>query len=307
MLGEIASLSGSFVALLIVMFVLTVYLTKRYVRWASGRGITGVDHHKSEKPEVAEWGGVVVFACFVFFSLVLYYFFGVHEVGFILMITSLFGVYGLVDDISEMHHHHKLLVSVLFGLIAALTIGSGPLEVVWIVFFTLAAGNIVNIFAGLNGLEMGVSTIAVFFLALYSLVFLGAVAPLYISMGFFVILFAFLIFNSYPADVFPGDVGTLVVGGFIASFAVRFDLYLQATVLLLPHILDCILKGSSKGYFSPEVKKSGDLNGDELKPRKDFRHLIGEVLKRIPDEKKAVHFFWAVEIVLGIVLVVVSL
>jgi phospho-N-acetylmuramoyl-pentapeptide-transferase len=89
-----------------------------------------------------------------------------------------------------------------------------PFVLLLVVFFT----NAVNLTDGLDGLAAGTSTIALLAYIPITLmqgrpelaVFAGAVAGACL---------AFLWFNSYPAQVFMGDTGSLALGGALASIA----------------------------------------------------------------------------------------
>ena len=68
-----------------------------------------------------------------------------------------------------------------------------------------------------------------------------------ISMSMLGTLIAFLYYNKYPAKVFPGDTGTLIIGATIAAIAFIGRVKLIAFIVLLPNIIDAALKFYSYG------------------------------------------------------------
>lgn len=99
--------------------------------------------------------------------------------------------------------------------------------ILFIIFIVVGFSNAVNLTDGLDGLASGVTLIVVTAfavlvsamgysqLALYGLIIGGA------SLGF-------IWFNSHPAQVFMGDVGSLALGGAVAAIAIlsRTELFL---------------------------------------------------------------------------------
>ena len=103
----------------------------------------------------------------------------------------------------------------------------------WILIF-LATTNAVNLTDGLDGLATVPSIIAIFTLGAIVYVTGHAIFSQYLlvpnikDVGEVLIiaaalsgsLFGFLWYNSYPAEVFMGDTGSLAIGGFIAYLAI---------------------------------------------------------------------------------------
>ena len=87
------------------------------------------------------------------------------------------------------------------------------------VFFIVGGMNSLNLLDGLDGLAAGVSSVVTLTFALLFFVFnlsIYSLMMLIMAGG----LTAFLWFNSNPAQVFMGDVGSLAIGAFLASAAV---------------------------------------------------------------------------------------
>lgn len=161
------------------------------------------------------------------------------------MVTTVgYGLIGLLDDGLKvirkknlgLRAYQKLIGQIAFAFIlsyfAYVNIGSdvhipftktmvdlGIWYVPFMIFVIVAATNAVNLTDGLDGLASSVTLIVVVFFAVvtYGLkngdlsIFCGALAG-----G----LLGFLKYNSYPAQVFMGDTGSLALGGAISALAV---------------------------------------------------------------------------------------
>ncbi|NLM96304.1 MAG: phospho-N-acetylmuramoyl-pentapeptide-transferase [Halanaerobiaceae bacterium] len=171
------------------------------------------------------------------------------------LITTLgLGLVGFIDDIISIRSkrslglkaRQKLLGQVLTGLLLAIYVsffselGTGiivPLTgriielgywiIPFIVFIVVGFSNAVNLTDGLDGLASGVTMIvATAFAVLTSALGFNELALFGLIIGSACLGFTW--FNSNPAQVFMGDVGSLALGGAVASMAVlsRTELFL---------------------------------------------------------------------------------
>ncbi|WP_185860116.1 phospho-N-acetylmuramoyl-pentapeptide-transferase [Blattabacterium cuenoti] len=110
----------------------------------------------------------------------------------------------------------------------------------WIIFipivilFITSLSNGANLTDGIDGLTAGVSSIILGTLSLLSLISSNKIYSYYLhfiyipnigeivifSFSFLGSLIGFLWFNSYPAQIFMGDTGSLTIGGIIATLAI---------------------------------------------------------------------------------------
>ena len=164
----------------------------------------------------------------------------------------------------------------------------------FILFVLIASANAVNITDGLDGLAAGLSAIA--FLS-FGLISWGAgwvagyeeIAILcFIMVGS---LLGFLIYNSHPAKVFMGDVGSLALGGILGTVATitkqEFLLVIVGGIFVM-EALSVILQ---VGYF----KMSG---GKRIFLMAPFHHHFE---KKGWPESKVVIRFWIISIILGLI------
>jgi phospho-N-acetylmuramoyl-pentapeptide-transferase len=168
----------------------------------------------------------------------------------------------------------------------------------------VATANAVNLTDGLDGLAMGPATIAAAFYAIFAYLAGNAIIARYLKITFVpgvgevsVFLGAlvgagigFLWFNSYPAQVFMGDVGALALGGVLgtAALATKQEILLVLVGgLFVVEALSVILQ---VGFFKV-------TNGRRIFRMAPIHHHFE--LKGWPEPKVIVRF-WIIAIVLGI-------
>ncbi|MEK6893120.1 MAG: glycosyl transferase family 4 [Nanoarchaeota archaeon] len=161
-----------------------------------------------------------------------------------------------------------------------------------------------NFLAGFNGLEAGQGIII--------LSALGITAALTGSSWLAIIAFcmiaslaAFLLYNFYPARVFPGNSITLAVGGLIAIMSILGNFEKIAVFFFIPYILEIILKLRGrlvKQSFGRPLKDDAlDLRYDEIY---GLTHASIWLLKKLsiqPTEKKVVYLIWLFQFIIIII------
>ena len=125
---------------------------------------------------------------------------------------------------------------------------SWPLYMVFASFVVVGAVNAVNLTDGLDGLATSVTIPVGLFFAVVS------VWWSYTQLGVFTAallggLFAFLIFNAYPAKTFMGDTGSLFLGGAVAGLALAFDMPLILLPVGIVYIAETLSVILQVGYF----------------------------------------------------------
>mgnify|MGYP000362531123 CR=1 FL=1 len=214
---------------------------------------------------------------------------------------------GLVDDEIGLSHGEKVVLGALPFLILApsarcelfgleLPVWISP---AWVALVGTFSSNAVNLLAGFNGVEAGLSSIASLFLAA-SLIEKGDLAGSLVLLSFASSCMAFLALNFYPALSFPGNSGTFFMGGFLASVALITGLNTQLLFLLSPHALDLLLKLSSWGRTIRREPSRISEDGRLLPP--PHKSLVGIVLRIRPmREEELVLVLYLVEVASGFV------
>ena len=184
--------------------------------------------------------------------------------------------------------------------------------VIAVIFIITAVSNGANITDGIDGLAAGTSVIIGIGLAVLAYVSGNKVFSQYLNVMFipdsgelavFCAAFVgacvgFLWYNSYPAQVFMGDTGSLMLGGVIATLAIVIRKELMIPILcgiFLIELLSVIIQVS---YFKYTKKKFGE--GRRIFLMSPLHHHFQ---KKGYHEAKLVTRFW----IIGILLVVLTL
>ncbi|MEM7825894.1 MAG: glycosyl transferase family 4, partial [Candidatus Aenigmatarchaeota archaeon] len=108
-------------------------------------------------------------------------------------------------------------------------------------------------------------------------------------------LIAFLIFNKYPAKVFPGNTLTYATGALIACTAILGNMEKIAVFLFIPYFLEFLIKAKNK--FKTECFGIPQKNGS-LKAPGRIGSLTHALLKFVRSEKGVVFSIVAIELLL---------
>jgi len=141
-----------------------------------------------------------------------------------------------------------------------------------IIFIVTAVSNGANITDGLDGLATGVSAIIGACLALFAyasgnLIFADYLNIMYIpNLGEVSVFIAaligacigFLWYNTYPAQVFMGDTGSLALGGIIASLAIIVRKELLIPLFCAVFLIENLSVVIQVSYFKYTKKKLGE-------------------------------------------------
>lgn len=182
-----------------------------------------------------------------------------------------------------------------------------------VIFIITAVSNGANLTDGIDGLAAGssaiiVSTLGIFAWVSGNIIFSEYLNIMYIpnagEMTVFISAFGgalvgFLWYNSYPAQVFMGDTGSLTIGGIIAviAIAIRKELLIPLLCgIFLAENLSVVLQVA---YFKYTRKRYGE--GKRIFKMSPLHH---HYQKSGYHESKIVTRFWIVGIVLAILSVV---
>ena len=298
-------------AIAIICGLLSFFVTRltmpRIIRKLEAADIVGKDIHKSWKPVVAEMGGFGIL-----FGFIIGMFSGIymHDILAFLVVILLVGMIGIVDDLLALSSKEKFFLLFLAGLplIWAAPSNVGLLYLITIPIALSIGSNLTNMLAGLNGIESGLGVISMTSLTIACII-LGKYDVTIISMSMLGALIAFLYFNRYPAKIFPGDTGTLIIGAAIVSIAFIGRVKLIALIVLMPNIIDAALKFYSAGVMNRQQQKPTQLNdeGKLVRPQQGFKSLIRLVLRKPIAEKDAVKIIWGIGILFGVLGIIVAL
>lgn len=189
----------------------------------------------------------------------------------------------------------------------------------WLIFIPLviiiitAVSNGANMTDGLDGLATGTSaiigvTLAVLAYVSGNYIFSDYLNIMYIPNSGELVIFisafvgaciGFLWYNSYPAQVFMGDTGSLALGGIIAVFAIAIRKELLIPVLCGIFLVENLSVMMQVGYFKYTKKKYGE--GRRIFKMAPLHHHYQKLGFH---EAKIVSRFWIVGILLAVLTIV---
>ncbi len=189
----------------------------------------------------------------------------------------------------------------------------------WILFIPIvivivtAVSNGANITDGLDGLATGTSAIIGATLGIFAYVsgntfFADYLNIMYIPNSGELVVFisafvgacvGFLWYNSYPAQVFMGDTGSLALGGIIAVFAIAIRKELLIPILCGIFLVENLSVMIQVGYFKYTKKKFGE--GRRIFKMAPLHHHYQKLGFH---EAKIVSRFWIVGVMLAVLTIV---
>ncbi|MFH0835698.1 MAG: hypothetical protein V1834_00880 [Candidatus Micrarchaeota archaeon] len=272
--------------------------TKLLIHSAWRKGLLASDDNKKGKPKVPNFGGFALFAgfCISILAAVLYSFFidKTFALSTLLLASlssvALVALIGVFDDLFRISRWLKIFLPVVGALpLIVITAGDTVMSLPFIgvvdfgLFYTFfliplgvtGAANAINMSAGYNGLETGQGVVISLFLLLIAFLAIGVDpsnislhASTFILASLFGACLGFLYFNRYPSKVFPGDIGTLVIGAAIANAVIIGNMEKFGFLLFIPAFYEL---GATLYYFgrgderrrachSPVIASDGKLS-----------------------------------------------
>ena len=189
----------------------------------------------------------------------------------------------------------------------------GLLYIPLVIIIITAVSNGANLTDGLDGLAAGTSAIIGVTLAIFAFVSGNALLADYLDVMFIpdsgeLVVFCtafvgacigFLWYNSYPAQVFMGDTGSLALGGIIAVLALIVRKELLIPVLCGVFLVEEVSVMVQVGWFKYTKRKYGE--GRRLLRMSPLHHHYQKLGYH---ESKIVSRFWIVGIMLAIITLV---
>jgi len=179
-----------------------------------------------------------------------------------------------------------------------------------VIFIVISVSNGANITDGLDGLAAGVSaiigiTLSIFIYLSGNVIFSDYLNIMYIprigelvifSFSFVGACIGFIWYNSYPAQVFMGDTGSLSIGAIIAVLAIIVKKELLIPVMCGIFLIENLSVIIQVAYFKYSKKKYGE--GRRVFLMSPLHH---HYQKKGIHETKIVARFWMVGILLAII------
>jgi UDP-N-acetylglucosamine--dolichyl-phosphate N-acetylglucosaminephosphotransferase len=287
------------------------------MRQALKANLVGIDVNKPERPKVPLYGGIGPIAGFVSGSFVLLPLVredGADVLEAVLLSSLIIAFLGMLDDIFNVRQSIRAFTPVFAAVpLAVFSVGHTTISVpflgyvnfgpwYYIVILPAAltiAANAFNMLEGLNGLGAGMGVIMTLTLALIGFragglsLISGEMAVVLLAS-----LIAFLIFNKYPAKVFPGNVGTYFIGAAIGALGISGYTLTALFFLYLPYVAEFVLKARTKfkGVSFGKVSQDGTLYWDSFP--QSLTHVVMK-LGRFK-EYQVVLILWGIEAVFAV-------
>jgi phospho-N-acetylmuramoyl-pentapeptide-transferase len=189
----------------------------------------------------------------------------------------------------------------------------------WVVFILLtifiitAVSNGANLTDGLDGLATGVSAISVVTLGIFAYLSGNIIYSSYLNIMYIpeiseLVIFAsaiigatigFLWYNSFPAQVFMGDTGSLTLGGIIAVFAILVRKELLIPLLCGIFLVENLSVMLQVSYFKYTKRKFGE--GRRIFKMAPLHHHYQKLGYAEP---KIVTRFWIVGLLLAVITII---
>lgn len=198
----------------------------------------------------------------------------------LILISIGFGIIGMIDDFKKLVLKNTeglkpaykmlglLIISVTFVIYLYQKIGTetlipfiktyvtipGWLYIPFAIFVMLATTNAVNLTDGIDGLATSITTIIIACLTVIGIMF-GVKEVVLLGSIVCGANLAFLLFNMYPAKVFMGDTGSLLLGGVIVAMALYLKMPLILIVIALIPVLETLSVIIQVAYYKKTGKR----------------------------------------------------
>ena len=224
-------------------------------------------------------------------------------------ITLMFLV-GLVDDITQLSPAMKFggqIIASIVIVISGISIGSAripitgsyvvmgwfdyPLSVLYLLVFV----NITNLIDGLDGLASGLVAIVSTAL-LYLVVMRGFMTMAFVCVALIGVCLAFLRYNFFPASIFMGDCGSMLLGIMVGIVSVAGVARTQSFVIMVVPL--AIAGVPVLDTISAIVRR---VRGHQRIEQADQEHIHHRLLKSGLSQKRSVAVLWLATAALAIV------
>jgi len=314
---------------LLASFLIVLLLMPYWIRKARQINLVWNDMNKLKAKKVAGSGGIMVVLGFLIsvFVFVAYRTFYLNDNAYLTEIISLSAVVlfaagvGLIDDLLGWQHgglsRRSRLIMIAIAAVPLMAINAGKhtmsipflgainfgaiYPLILIPIGVVGVTTTFNFLAGFNGLEAGQGVILLSAAALVAFL-TGNSWLAIIALCMIAALLAFLIFNFFPAKVFPGDVLTYAVGSLFVTIAILGNFEKIAIFFFIPYIIEVILKSRGKlakhSFGKPNKDGTLDLPYGKIYGLTHLSIIILRKLNIKPTEKNVVCLIWAFQILI---------
>lgn len=297
-----------FMLALILAFIITPYFIKKLAE----RGYVVRDYHKPGAKMVPTGGGMIILLAALFSFAINSAFFDVSPINYVLfVIITMFGLFGIIDDMVELRAIFKIVVLYFCSLPLYHYIGSTevmlPLDInlgliypfLIVPIYVLVVANLVNMHSGYNGLASGLSLILLFFFLLKSYI-AGNISSVITIIAIAGATLGFFYYEHYPSKIFWGNSGSFSVGAAIGLIIVVQGFLISGFIMLIPHTVNFLMYVYWKVRRIP-ITKFGDIreNGTIIVPNRLTLKWVLPSYRRLT-EKQATYVMYALTVLFSL-------
>jgi len=246
-------------------------ITRILIPILRAKGFTSIDVHKPNKPTVANMGGIgILISILITYAIII--FLGTSyslyvKIMTIMAVILIAAILGILDDLKPIKGLSKTFLSIptIIPIILSamlnpqiIIVGRPEVPIVgklrltiayWLLLPLAIAGpaNAVNMLEVMNGI-MPITCSLALIPIIFAQLFLGRMEDIILTTTLLGALLGYLPFNRYPAKIFSGNVGSLLVGAYIGAIAVISRVEAIAVIALMPHLINAFLVISSVGF-----------------------------------------------------------
>mgnify|MGYP005989826047 CR=1 FL=1 len=238
-------MTPTLIIFLLALFYLTYFSIKRFIKMAPSLGLVDVPNHRSSHKNETPRGAGIVFGLIFIVGLFIFNLNNFNEIKFTLLSILIIYICGVLDDIYTLSSKSKLIFIISASTVAYFSgvqityIGNffgfdfnlGFLALPFTLFAVVAFTNALNLSDGLDGLAGSLSVIILSALLVIGVIHNDNTLIVWPSILISIIL-AFLLLNWYPAKVFMGDSGSLLLGFMIAILSIKAIEYVNPVSIL---------------------------------------------------------------------------
>lgn len=299
----------------------TVPLCKRIAKLIGAIDYPG--NRRVNKGPVPRCGGIAMYfglvaAAFTvflgtrFFGWQLEELYTITDINYIVLyfgVTAMFAV-GLVDDITQLKPWVKFVGQVVAATIVVLSgvsivsvrmaVSGDYIELDWFdyplsVLYLVVFVNITNLIDGLDGLASGLVAIVSAGL-LYLVAIRGSMMLVLVCVAIIAVCLAFLRYNFYPASIFMGDSGSMLLGLVVGIVSIAGIARTQSFVIMLVPL--AIAGVPVLDTISAIVRR---LRGHQSIGEADMNHLHHRLMRKGLGQLRSVAVLWSCTAVLVVI------
>jgi len=274
----------TFLLVFFTSLVTTLFLTPFFIAFLKKTKIVDLPGgRKIHKDVIPRMGGLIIFL--VVLTMINAFVDDFNSIKLVIISATILVFAGIIDDVISLNRFVKFVIQNISAVILVYYLQplytsvslfgitfSNPYDYLILLLFVIGTVNSINFLDGLDGLASG------FALLVFSVLLALAIRKndtflILLTISLLGSLLGFLRFNAFPASVFLGDTGALILGFFLIfiSFLTSIDYHESVLDLTFPLILLAVpILDTVKVFFLRIIQKTDPFTAD----RKHQHHIL---------------------------------